>query len=117
MASEPGHLFVDLWVLEGYGGGAAAEGRGSTGTASRFAGPWKAVARGRWRRRDVVLGHNSGVVAYNLRSRTVRQVVGGDASTGDTHLLPSRHVFQESLVQHGFFEAQPHPGLPLLLFS
>ncbi|KAI5008721.1 hypothetical protein ZWY2020_009769 [Hordeum vulgare] len=118
MASEPGHLFVDLWVLEGYGGGAAAE--GTWEHRHRVEVCWSVerpllVAGGDGG--DVVLGHNSGVVAYNLRSRTVRQVVGGDASTGDTHLLPSRHVFRESLVRHGFFEARPHPGLPLLLFS
>lgn len=119
MASEPGHLFVDLWVLEGYGGGAATE--GTWERRHRVEVPWPVVERpllvvggdgG-----DVVLGHNPGVVAYNLRSRTVRQVAGVDASRGGPRLLPSHHVFRESLVRHGFFQARLHPGLPSFFFS
>uniref|UniRef100_A0A453ART1 Uncharacterized protein n=1 Tax=Aegilops tauschii subsp. strangulata TaxID=200361 RepID=A0A453ART1_AEGTS len=77
----------------------------------------KAVARGGSRRRGrVVMGLNQGVVAYNLRSRTVRQVVDADESGDDPLLLPSRYVFRESLVWHGFFEARRHPGLPSFRF-
>ncbi|XBI89348.1 hypothetical protein VPH35_027171 [Triticum aestivum] len=119
MASEPGHLFVDLWVLEGYGGGADTE--GTWERRHRVEVPWPIVERpllvAGGDGGDVVLGHNPGVVAYSLSYRTVRQVVGVDASRDGTRLLPSHHVFGESLVRHGFFDARPHPGLPSFSFS
>ncbi|XBI89347.1 hypothetical protein VPH35_027170 [Triticum aestivum] len=111
MAAELGHRFMDLWFLEGYGCGAAEgtwEHRHRVDMRWPITGP-VLVAGGD--RGDVVLGHNQGVVAYNLRSRTVRQVVDVDES-GDDPLLPSRYVFRESLVRHGFFQARRHPGLP-----
>jgi hypothetical protein len=65
---------------------------------------------------DVVLGTRRGVVAYNVRSGTVRQVVDIDASSSSDTISPSRRVFRGSLVRHGLFETWPHPGLPLFNF-
>ncbi|XP_020152062.1 putative F-box protein At2g02030 [Aegilops tauschii subsp. strangulata] len=112
MVAELGHRFMDLWFLEGYGGGAAEgtwEHRHRVDMRWPITGPLL-VAGGDGG--DVVLGHNQGVVAYNLRSRTVRQVVDVDESGDEPLLLPSRYVFRESLVRHGFFEERKHPGLP-----
>jgi hypothetical protein len=85
MASELGHQFVDLWVLQGYDGGAAP-------------GRWE-----RWHHvevlchtnnrlltatggdgEDVILGTTGGMVAYNVTSGAVRQVIDIDSSRGDT---------------------------------
>jgi hypothetical protein len=59
---------------------------------------------------DVILETTGGVVAYNVMSGTVRQVVDIDSSKGDT-VSPSRVLFRESLMWHRFFETRPHPGL------
>nr|XP_040255172.1 F-box protein At3g07870-like [Aegilops tauschii subsp. strangulata] len=59
MASEPGHLFVDLWVLEGYGGGGAA-------------------TKGTWERR-----HRVDVQWLITRPLLVAGRDGGDASSWD----------------------------------
>jgi hypothetical protein len=123
MASQLGRLFVDLWVLDGYTGAAATGKDGRWERRHRVKVPWHAVP---WQDDDrlllaaggdggdVILGTNRGVVAYNARSGTVRQVVGV-ASTDHT-ISPSRRLFRGSLVRHDFFEARPHPGLPLFRF-
>jgi hypothetical protein len=116
MASELGRLFVDLWVLDGY---AATGEDGRWERRYRVEVPWRQddtllLAAG-GDEGDVILGTRRGVVAFNVRSGTVRQVVGVGASRKDT-IAPSRRVFRGSLVRHDFFEARPHPGLPLFRF-
>jgi hypothetical protein len=129
MAAELGHLFVfvDLWVLDGYAGPAACTGEEIRWVRRhRVEVPWQddrlllqedrlLLAEG-GDGGDVLLGWRRGVVAYNVRSGTVRQVVGVDASRHGIISL-SRRVFRGSLVRHDFFEARPHPGLPLFRFS
>jgi hypothetical protein len=107
-----GRPVVDLWVLEGYGGGTAERWVRRHRVRVEVVGydhygrlPLSAGGDGG----DVLLGTRDGVVACNIRSGTVRKVVGA----GDDPILPSRSVFRESLVRHGFFDARPHPGLPL----
>uniref|UniRef100_A0ACD5YBG5 Uncharacterized protein n=1 Tax=Avena sativa TaxID=4498 RepID=A0ACD5YBG5_AVESA len=122
MASELGHLFVDLWVLDGYVCATATGEEITWERRHRVELTWHVQMS--WQddrlllaaggdRGDVVLGTHHGVVAYNLRSGAVRQV--DRASRGDT-ISPSRRVFRGSLVRHGFFDARPHPGLPLFRF-
>ncbi|CAM0907319.1 unnamed protein product [Alopecurus aequalis] len=116
MVAELDHQYsVDLWVLKGYDG-CAAPGRWERRHRVRVEVPCQSDNRllvgiggdgG-----NVILGTLGGVVAYNVRSRTVRQVVRIDASRGDIIVYPSRVVFRESLVRHGFFDARPHHGLP-----
>jgi hypothetical protein len=113
-----GRPLVDLWVLEGYGGGTAERWVRRHRVRVEVVGyeydhygrlPLAAGGDGG----DVLLGARDGVVAYNMRSGTVRKVVGA----GDEPVLPSRSVLRESLVRHGFFDARPHPGLPLFKFA
>ena len=108
----------------------------------RTSGCWRAIAAaapGRWERRhrvcvevpchgsdnklllatggdrgDVILATPGCVVAYNVTTSRVRQV-NIDASRRDT-VSPSAVVFRESLVWHPFFDARPHPSLPLFSF-
>lgn len=62
---------------------------------------------------DVILSSTFAVVVYNLKNKTVRII---NTMPNDTNV--SCHVFQESLMHHTFFEAQPaSPGLPFLRFS
>jgi hypothetical protein len=118
MACEPGHLFIDLWALDGYAG-AAATGKERWERRHRIEVPWKAyrlVLAAGDDEGHVVVGMQRGVVAYNVRSGTVRLVAGVGASGGGQAVDPSRHVLRESLVRHGFFERRPHPGLPFFSF-
>ncbi|CAM0907324.1 unnamed protein product [Alopecurus aequalis] len=113
-----GQPLVDLWVLEGYGGTAERWERRHRVRVEVLCpthrGKLQLAASGDGG--DVVLGTRGGVVAYNMRSGTVRKVVGIDTSRGGEAVLPLRSVFRESLVRHGFFDARPHPGLPLFSF-
>jgi hypothetical protein len=117
MASELDQLFVDLWVLQGYDGSAAP---GTWERHVRIEVPCHTdnrllIATG-GDGGDVILGTPGGVVVYNVRSGTVKQVMDIDASRSDTVVSPSRVVFRESIVRHRFFEARPHPGLRYFSF-
>ncbi|KQK14757.2 hypothetical protein BRADI_1g18424v3 [Brachypodium distachyon] len=120
MAAELGDLAFDLWALEGYTmiGGEAAEAGGAMRweRRHRVEVPWYAerptvVAGAEDGSGDVVLGSDYGVVVYNVRSGAVRRVVIDGVS--ERLLLSRIGVLKESLVRHGFFDARPHPGLPL----
>ncbi|KQK14758.2 uncharacterized protein LOC112270072 isoform X2 [Brachypodium distachyon] len=122
MAAEHGDMVFDLWALEGYTvtGGEAAEGDAMRWVLRhRVEVPWRAhwptvVYGTEDGSGDVVLGSGYGVVAYNMRSGAARRVVIDDVrESKEERLLLSRRVFRESLVRHGFFDARPHPGLPL----
>ncbi|XP_051219836.1 uncharacterized protein [Lolium perenne] len=118
MACEPGHLFIDLWALDGYAG-AAATGKERWERRHRIEVPWKAYTLVLTAGDDeghVVVGTKLGVLAYNVRSGAVRLLTGVDASGGPQAVDPSRHVLRESLVRHDFFERRPHPGLPFFSF-
>jgi outer membrane protein assembly factor BamB len=118
MACEPGHLFVDLWALNGYAG-AATTGKERWERRHRIKVPWKAywlVLTAGDDEGHVVVGTKLGVLAYNVRSGAVRLLTGVDASGGGQAVDPSRHVLRESLVRHDFFERRPHPGLPFFSF-
>ncbi|KAM0868966.1 hypothetical protein ACQ4PT_040977 [Festuca glaucescens] len=113
-----GQPLVDLWVLEGYGGAAERWERRHRVRVEvlchKHEGKLPLATGGDGG--DVVLATCRGVVVYNMRSGTVWKVVGVDASRDDDPVLPPRSMFRESLVRHGFFEARPHPGLPLFSF-
>lgn len=115
MASEfTASSSVDLWVLDGYHGGAMDE-RCCWQLRHRVVMPWGAtisvprlVAGGD--DGDVILAvDGGGLGVYNVRSETVVGVVGVEG-------LPW-FVHRESLVQHAFFNDRALNCLPLFRFT
>ncbi|CAN6212647.1 unnamed protein product [Urochloa humidicola] len=107
---------VDLWFLEDYGAGRRWERRRRVATAwppglagigrgpPRLAVDMVCVAAAGDGEGNVMLGSHIWLVAYNLRTRTTRTVVGSVAPA--RNVLVSRHVFSESLVRHPAFAAR-----------